>query len=271
MAKINSLNPFQQIFCLFIAVSLLFGLAAITLGEESLNSKNLQAPFYEANAYYQKGQYQKALELYLQMASSGNISGNLYYNIGNSYFKLGQKGKAVLYYEKAQQLIPGDADLRANLAYVKEKAGEQQGSWQYQLYHYLAYLATANQLLVIGSVFFFLLGAIVIYMVLFPKKIRNGEDRIKPLWFSGLSVVGVLLLLTVFVAMVTIIEQTQPRAVMIQESADVRFEPNSTATLYYQLKEGASVDIVGEKDDWLLIKRPDGKRGWVEQKYLEKI
>ena len=71
--------------------------------------------------------------------------------------------------------------------------------------------------------------------------------------------------------MITAREQSKTQAVATNESADVLFEPNSTATLYYELKEGAVVYIVEEKDGWDLIKRPDGKRGWVKKKNLTRI
>jgi tetratricopeptide (TPR) repeat protein len=240
-------------------------------GQKPPDLKNPRSLFYLANGYYQKHEYQKALDLYLQMISIGYRSGNLYYNLGNTYYKLGQRGMAVFNYEKAQRLIPADADLKANLAYMKDKSDDSKGPWYHEFNHYLSYLATPDQLLVIGSIFFFLLIGLIIYLMLFPQRIRNGENRLKPIWLTGLLVFGIVLIFTAAVAALTIREQYRPQAVMIRGSAEVRFEPNPGATLYYQLKEGAKVYIAGEKDNWLLIKRPDGKRGWVEKKYLEKI
>ncbi len=271
MAKTNILGLIKRISPLLTATLLLTVFTINVGGQEPQVLKNPQSLFYQANGYYQKHDYQKALDLYRQLDSAGYQSGNLYYNLGNTFYKLGQKGMAIFYYEKAQRLIPGDADLRANLSYMQDKIGDIKGPWYYELNHYLSYLATIDQLLMISSIFFFALMALIIYIILFPQKIRTGEQKLKPLWLGGLIVFGVMLILTLTVTVLTIRQNSQAQAVMIKSSAEVRFEPNPNATLYYQLKEGTTVDIIGAKDGWLFVKRPDGKRGWVEQQNLEGI
>jgi len=77
--------------------------------------------FYKANAFYEDGKYDDAIKVYSGLIDQGLESGNLYYNMGNSYFKKGELGKAILNYERAKKLIPGDSDLKANYDFVLSK------------------------------------------------------------------------------------------------------------------------------------------------------
>ena len=81
-----------------------------------LHSELIQL-YKQANQLYEKKEYPKAAEVYEIIASKVR-NGNVYYNLGNTYFKLGQRGKAILYYERARQLMPRDKDIRGNLRYA---------------------------------------------------------------------------------------------------------------------------------------------------------
>ncbi|HSA31118.1 MAG TPA: tetratricopeptide repeat protein, partial [Candidatus Omnitrophota bacterium] len=98
-----------------IVISLIFYLifAGKVFAEEP------SAVFAKANTEYQQGRYEEAGGLYEQILESGQESGALYYNLGNSYFKKGQIGKAILNYERALDFFPRDADLQANYAFAR--------------------------------------------------------------------------------------------------------------------------------------------------------
>ncbi len=75
-----------------------------------------QVEFYqEGNRLYQEGDFEEALASYLRLVEAGFESGEVYYNIGNTYFKLADLARSILYYERARRLLPGDADVQANL------------------------------------------------------------------------------------------------------------------------------------------------------------
>jgi tetratricopeptide (TPR) repeat protein len=271
----NQMNKYIHGFSL--AVLLLFSLSSAAMGSLELQKPGEKTVkpvelFQQANNFYRKSDYRNAAALYQQLADQGYINGNLYYNLGNSYFKMRQKGLAVLYYQKAKRLIPGDADLKANISYVQDKIGQSgRGTWDYELNRFLSYLATIDQLAVISSILFFILCGIIIFVTLFPQKIKSNDGRWHPVWLYGLLSISILFLISLSITVLTARELSAIQAVTISQKAEVRFEPNSTATLYYELKEGALVNILEEKDGWALIKRPDGKRGWVEQTNLTRI
>ncbi|MGH9388155.1 MAG: tetratricopeptide repeat protein, partial [Vicinamibacteria bacterium] len=74
--------------------------------------------FRQAEALYQEEHYAEAIENYESIRASGVEDGVLYYNLGNAYFKSGRLGLAIVSYERASNLMPGDEDIRANLAFA---------------------------------------------------------------------------------------------------------------------------------------------------------
>ena len=75
----------------------------------------------EADSLYDKGQYADAVDAYEGIIANCGISADLYYNLGNAYYKLDDIAHAILYYERALLLNQGDADIRTNLALARGK------------------------------------------------------------------------------------------------------------------------------------------------------
>ena len=98
-------------------LAILFLYTGVSFGQEAAGDPhNL---FFKGNSFYEKRDYEKAIEKYRKIVDLNMESGPLYYNIGNAYFKMGRIGYAILYYKKAHGLMPGDSDLRSNLAYAQ--------------------------------------------------------------------------------------------------------------------------------------------------------
>src|SRR3989338_2888126 len=103
----------RHILLIAVLISLCASLAE---GDEPADINKL---LYQANAHYEKGEYSRAIEEYIRILDGGLESGNLYYNIGNSFLKLGKTGYAILCYERAKRCIPADSDLKSNLNYAR--------------------------------------------------------------------------------------------------------------------------------------------------------
>ena len=86
------------------------------------------ADFSAANKAYSSELYNKALQTYLDIAKKDGVSSELYYNIGNTYYRLNDRANAVLYYERALLLNPSNGDARSNLDFVRTKAQINQDS-----------------------------------------------------------------------------------------------------------------------------------------------
>lgn len=243
---------------LIVFLAVLISLSAVDASSSS--GFNPNAIFYEANSLYANNEFGAAAQKYEQLIRLGYQSGNVYFNLGNAYYKSGQKGLAVLYYEKAHRLMPWDADVNANRSYAGIQNGWDRGMTG------LGYIFTLDQALVHASVWFFLLIFFGIAMIMWPVKFRNEPGtRLKTWSRISLIVVIVLFGISLWIAGLTFFNQSQPMAVVIDRESPVRFEPNPRGTEYYRLSEGAIIKILDKKDGWLLIQRPDHKRGWIRE------
>ena len=90
-----------------------------------------------ANTAYINSDYHRAIDAYRQLILRGYASDKLYYNLANAYFKVGRYGKAILYYNRALRLAPGDADIRYNLdvanTFTKDKIAVVPGEQGWEL------------------------------------------------------------------------------------------------------------------------------------------
>jgi tetratricopeptide (TPR) repeat protein len=216
--KIKATLTIWSLTFLLMAVTT-FTANAQTVFGAPVSKNKLQSQFYQANDFYEKGQFQSAVDSYQKLLESGYESGNLYYNLGNAYFKLGNKGQAILYYEKARRLIPSDADLKANLAYAG--ANGATGDWKVELINTLAYLAPVNQLFTFTSVGFFLLSGLMIYLILFQSQVRTDENKLKGIWLGAMLTIGFLFAVSIALTTLTVIEHNQRQAVALQTDASV--------------------------------------------------
>jgi hypothetical protein len=222
--------------------------------------------FNRANRAYGQGDYQKATGLYRQILKEGYESGNLYYNLGNCYYKLQQKGRTILYYEKARLLIPGDADLQTNLTYVGRGTAATQS-----FSNLPAYLAPLDRLLTLCSIGFFLLIMMIVISILATGFVRDRNGKFKLWWRLSMGTVGGVLLVGLLITAFTWIDHSQSRSVVTGAGATVHYEPNTTSTVYYSLPEGSRVRILATQPGWSMVQRADGKSGWVQNDELERI
>lgn len=256
---------------ILLMIFMIFSYGQLALGSNESGPGIPEAVFKEANSAYQKGDFNKAAQLYQQLCDEGYLSGNLLYNLGNAYYKLGAKGRAVLNYERARRLIPGDADLKANLNYVLSGTQEGASDWKYDLLRFITGMASVEQLAISGSVCFFGLMLLIILGITKPNPLRNLIEGDYSKWWIGILIGCAIIFISISTwGILTYWDQSREQAVAVR-AGEVYFEPSQAATVYYQLAEGSRVQILEGKDHWVKIKRIDGKRGWIDKGCLETI
>jgi tetratricopeptide (TPR) repeat protein len=246
--------------CLFFALLILGILSSAARAADSAEPSP-RTTFYHANALYKDGQYDAAAKEYDELLRSGLVSGNLYFNLGNAYFKAGERGKAILSYERARRLIPGDPDLNANLAYAQSLTGAEacsQALWQVVVFP-LSHRVTTHRLVWTTSAMYTLLLLVLAGYRLWPAR---------PRWLiyaaTGLAVL--VLIVSTSLAQQILTDDWQPQAVVISSGeAPTRFEPAENGTVHFVLKEGSLVRVVETRDNWIEVARCDGRRGWIEK------
>ena len=225
--------------------------------------------FDEGNRLYQQEDYQGALDNYLRIREAGFESPGLYYNIGNAYFKANELGRAILYYERARRLAPGDPDILANLELARSLGADEiiplprfwllrVGSWWMNLFprSLLIGLTAAGYLMAAGA---------VVVLVL-----RLGAAS----WVRRAAVAGgvvVLLLGVTLAARETGLGQPL-HAVVLAAEVGVQSAPSDDPALQlFVIHEGTRVRMDRRSEEWVEVVLDDGKVGWVRAEVLEEV
>lgn len=230
-------------------------------------SQNMSQAFEEGNKLYQDKEYRKALEKYQEISEQGYESTALYFNMGNAYFKSSQLAKAILYYERAQQLSPYDDDVKQNLKIAKEGTVDRFETVPQPLVRsaYLSILTAlppAGWAVVAITSLFLLLGGV--FMYLFTSIRRPG---------FVLAVTGLLigaLSISLAYGHQGYLQKNRP-AVITATSSYVKSGPSEKAEDVFILHEGTSATVTEDYEGWKKIKLPDGKVGWIESGDLVEV
>jgi tetratricopeptide (TPR) repeat protein len=215
--------------------------------------------FDQANGLYEAGKYDQAKQAYGALVKSGPLSANLFYNLGNTEWKLGNGGEAVADYERALALEPSHPQARANLDFVRDQTGAKTSTpewWERALGALNA--STASLLLSIcGWVALFSLAVVLL----------------RPANRSGPVVTLTLSLLAAGYAGGCLWEANgqATKAVVIAKVTQAREAPADVAPVADTLPAGSEVLAPEERGPWTYCTLPDGARAWVPTDALEKV
>jgi tetratricopeptide (TPR) repeat protein len=237
----------------------------------SLNaSDKADSLFTLGNEYYQSGDYEKAIATYLKVDSIGLYSPELYFNLGNAYFRSNKLGKARIYLERAALANPSDEDYIANLDYLKSMLTDKFNevpelflkTWLRDLVNFM----NTDGWLKLSLIFFLIcLSGVVLYLFFYNAVLRKAG-------FFG----GILFLLLSIVALLFSIKQNQRQfhthhAIIMEGSQSVRSAPRESGKDLFLLHEGSKVKLEKEVDEWVEIRVSDGRKGWIPIKAVEEI
>lgn len=225
----------------------------------------------EADQAYEQNNYAQAIQLYESLLSEQGESAAVYYNLGNAYFKNKNTAKAILNYERALLLDPGDADTRYNLEVARSKSVDKIVpasevffvSWYYSL----ADTMSEKEWSVAGITAFVLcLLSLVCYFVASRLVIRK----------VGFIVAVVMLAVTVTVSFFASTQKdklvNRNAAVIMEPSVTIRSTPSESGTELFVLHEGTKVFVDDDSmKEWKEIRLEDGNKGWIPAGMIEKI
>ena len=247
-----------------------FLLSGLILGTVSGQSKVEQLVFDKANQLYLNSDFSGARDEYQKIVSSGFESAELYFNLGNTYYKLGQIPSAILFYERALLLNPKDEDIRFNLDLVNrlvvDKLNPVNEFFMKKWVRAAAGILKADTWGVIAIISFLLL----LSLILLTYATRN--NRYGQLIIPGGSVLAFLLVVSLFLGTV---ENRQTNhaggAIVFATSLTAKSSPEQGGTDLFVIHEGLKVRINGQVGNWLRIRLADGNEGWVPESSVERI
>jgi tetratricopeptide (TPR) repeat protein len=240
--------------------------AAIGAQAAASDDKNPSALFFSANALYSDERYAEAADAYEKVLESRVESGAVHYNLGNAHFKAGSLGQAVLAYERARRLIPGDPDLAANLAFAREQAGDvQRPPLLARIAFPLAERMSTDSLLLLAAGAWWAMLVVLTGAALLPR-IEKPARR-----FALCSSLVLVVALASAAYRYRTLELPRFAVVTSSNEATVRYEPSANGTAFYNVKPGAVLRIVGARAGWSQVSTRDGRRGWVEAATLSTL
>lgn len=230
----------------------------------------LQEQFEQANNYYKKEQYKKAIESYLKLAQKVTDSPELYYNLGNAYFKTKQDVEAVYYYEKALLLAPSDKDILTNLDHAKANLEDDitiiKKYNNQDIIHQSIGKLTPDDWAFITTILAFVLVAF------FGGFYLAKNPTIKRIFFC-LFILGILSI--GFTTYCAYFEENfhleAPSALLWQDTVELKQEPRSNSETIIKLHKGTKVYLLEDKSLWVKVKLDNLEQGWVPKKSLKNI
>lgn len=232
-------------------------LAAALVAAVGATAETPRTMFARGNTLYADGHFTDAAVEYERVLATELESGPLYFNLGNAHLRGGKRGHAILNYERAKQLMPGDADLEANLRFATDDIPVDEGmSLAARIAFPLATSWSTDTLLLAASVSYWVLVLALCLVRLWSPGGRAGRAVALGL--------GAVLLLTSSAAAYRVIRIDLPSWAVALEDTVVRFEPSSTGTVHYEAPEGVVLEVLVARDAWMQVaRRSDGRRGWI--------
>jgi len=216
----------------------------------------------KANDLYQKNLYDKAAEVYESLLNKDYESVSLFYNLGNAYYKQGKIGYAILNYERALKLSPGDEDIIHNLALANVKTYDKIETlpkfFLFQWWEGLLALFSFSGWTYIAYAFYILI-LIAIGFYFLSKKIKFQKYS----FFLGVAAI-IFFALSVSLLIVKMNKELNiKQGIIVEALVNVKLSPDEHSSDAFIIHEGLKVNLEDKFNDWIKVRLQDGKVGWL--------
>ncbi len=241
-------------------IALLFSLSAFSQVDS----------FKEAAQLYKAGEYKQAIHVYENMLKPQDESAEIYYNLGNAYYKDGAIAKSILNYERALLIAPSYEAATANLELVNsqrvDKINEIGEFFLISAVKSITNMMNSNSWAVLGLVVF--ISGLLLIAAYFFLKIRV----IRKIGFYG-AFVALFISMSAFYFSSSQKQKLEKReyAIVMTPSVTIRSTPDDKGTKLFVLHEGVKLKILSKIEGWIEIKLSDGSIGWLRSNTIEKI
>ena len=211
----------------------------------------------EAEVAFSKGQFDKAIELYENILKTNGESAEIYYNLGNSYYRVDKIAPAILNYERALLLDPGDGDIRFNLQMAKLKSVDK--------------IEPVGELFIVTwaklGITTFLLFIFSLFMYFFSRWIRLKKIA----FYLSIVLLVIVILANIFASNQQSKLNNRNDAIIFVPTVTIKSSPDSSGTDLCILHEGTKVTVKSKLGEWSEIELENGNVGWMLTKDIVAI
>ena len=242
---------------------LLLGILLVSASAGAVTKQN-------ADAEYSKGNYQQAITDYQELLGKG-VSADIYYNLGNAYYRTDNITKALLAYERAHLLSPGDGDIRFNLEMARSKTIDKITP-ESEMFFVTWYKMLVNLMSVDGwaitAIIALLIAIVATLLYLFSEKVRLRQFG----FYGGIFFFVLFILSNVFAFNQRYLLLNRTGAIITAPAVTVKNGPSASSGDSFVIHEGTRVDILDKSiAKWRSVRLADGREGWVSADQLEEI
>jgi tetratricopeptide (TPR) repeat protein len=218
--------------------------------------------FEKANQAYGEGRFQEAVDGYQSLVQAGRFSANLFYDLGNAQFRLGNFGEAILSYERALALEPRHPESEANLQLARDEAR----ALELRKTPIEKYLDTGTpiQYSIAASVAFWF-ALFVTARLFFARRRSFGQ--------MALIALSLLVFAGAVFALYTMENGSKGSALAIVTGKEVQARPATaeSASSVLALPPGSEIKVLSERGGWIYAALPNDLRGWIPSKAVERV
>jgi tetratricopeptide (TPR) repeat protein len=231
---------------------------------------NAETFLQQGNEAYARNRFEDAAAAYKQVLDAGYESASVYFNLGNAQYKLAEMPAAILNYEKALKLAPGDADIKLNLQLANLKITDRIEEipefflnkwWKgFILFFSLSTLSVFTIVCFIAG--FILLIAYLFLISVWPKKIA---------FYAGITVLSLGLIFRVMSSVQSDYLDGNQQGIVFSGAVDVKSGPDGQQKTLFVIHEGTKVSILERNNDWAKIVLANGNGGWIKLMDIKEI
>ena len=248
----------KKLYIILTALLVVLVLTCQSIAQE----KDVLSQVSLANELYHEKNYQEAAKIFESLINQGEVNGYIYYNLGNTYMRIGNKGNAILNYVRAKSLLPRDENLDANLRYAISKTQDQlslpNGGLVSEIFFWIDSITLIEhfKLLIFFNIIFWFICIGSLYFR-------------KPSWESlKKSFMTILILTFISTWMKYYLSSNQRVGVITDRKVDVKSDRNNQNVTLFELHEGAIITVGQQDGGWAHILIDKDKTGWVKTKSI---
>ncbi len=226
--------------------------------------------FEHGNQLYLQAKYPDAITQYEKIIANGWESGELYFNLGNAYYKSGNIQRAILNYERAAQMLPRDDDVQFNLQLANLQVVDKIDAVpRLFIYRWIDIMLALFSLSTMGWIVYAFFLATLAGFAAFLFARSSTQKRVS--MFAGLLFSAAFILTMIGYGVQSYKEANTEFAIVMSDVANIKAAPDSKGNDLFVLHKGLRVQVLDSVNHWRKIRLADGKVGWIPEEDCESI